>query len=753
MDITTIIRKVVFNNKENGYTIFSTEEGTFVGNAINPTALEKEKVSFSGEWIEDKKYGKQFKFESYELSTSNLVFYLTKIVKAVSSKIANELIDKYGEEGLTHILNTNPDALKSHKGIKEKKLGKIKSKWDSFKGIQELGMLLSPFGVGAGVLLDIYKTFHGDTEEPSLFETKQTASDKIRENPYILTAVSGIGFKKADKIALGLGMKSDSPKRIGACIDYVIKQYCEQQGNSCVELSVLYKLLKEELNDGSEALYKSVISSRINSEDLVLLSDTKITTKSYNDIEEKIYTYCEKKRKEKRAPFITDIEGFISQRESEIGIKLNEKQKEAVKLANTSNILVLTGYAGTGKSTSSKMILDIIGTKFNKEDIVCTALSGIASQRIRDLTGYPSYTLQSLLIQQEMGGFSYKVILLDEASMVNSMLFYRAIKLVPENGILIIVGDSGQLQPIGAGNPLNDIIALDIAPVVQLTEIYRQKPEQAINFIANDVRQGIMPQVDGGYSDFRFNDISIPNMFKLRNTLSEKDMKELRDRNYNKILDDIMARAEDEKKQIEEYRASKNIKKFVTHFQVISPMRIGVLGTDNLNILLQNVFNPHSKQKVRTNKQELRLGDKILHIKNKNLVCYPPDNFMTGSEQRIFNGMMGILHKIDEEEELLWVFYPNENVMVEYDFDDADNLLALGYSISIHKSQGMEYSKVVIPIAGAHFTMLNNKLLYTAITRAKDFCYMVGEKYMLKSGCEKTDSVIRDTVLANKMMW
>jgi exodeoxyribonuclease V alpha subunit len=344
----------------------------------------------------------------------------------------------------------------------------------------------------------------------------------------------------------------------------------------------------------------------------------------------------------------------------------------------------------------------------------------------------------------------YKVVLLDEASMVNSMLFFQLIKMVDDDAVFIIVGDDGQLPPIGAGNVLSDMINLELAPMVKLTKLYRQSEKQAIALMAHEIRRGQVPSFYDAYDDFHFQEVNIENYYQLKNSLSKSQLLELREEHAQRIMASIMHLAVEEIPRSRKLLKNKEILSYLNAFQVITPMKGGPLGSENLNNVLQKYFNPSSKEQVKAGKYEYRVMDKVVHIKNENMPANTPEGFKNsdeGFEKRIFNGMVGLVFKIDTDEEQVFVFYPNEDLVVQYDFDQLKSHLSLSYALTIHKVQGMEYDSVVIPITFSHFIMHNTKLLYTAITRAKHRCILVGEGGAFESGCKKFEATRRDTVL------
>jgi len=605
--------------------------------------------------------------------------------------------------------------------------------------MRRLGEFLSPFDVSSTLLTTI-ATAMKDVDEPCR---------KIKNNPYILTSINSIGFKRADELALKMGIEKEDENRISSAMDYVLLNYCEANGNSCISKDILFSGLNELLGfSDKDILYESALIERVSEQSIVMMKNNRVSPSRLYDAEKFLYDSFKSRAKIDTGGYVKNLDEFLKKSDLELG----EQQKEAVEIINKgASLLFLVGYAGTGKSTTSKTILNLLNTRYDSNDIITCALSGIASQRIAETTGYESATIQSLLIKYEkQDAFPFSVVLVDEASMINSTLFARLISKIKRDAILIIVGDDAQLPPIGAGNVLSDVLTLELAPIVKLTKIYRQSEDQAITLIANDIRKGEVPLYRAKYDDFEFIDVSIQNYYALKNQLSQQELQQLREDNSNQIITEIVHKVVDSIQKARYRLNNKLIKEYLNYFQVITPMKGGVLGTNNLNKVLQEYFNPNPKKCVKRGDLEFRLMDKVVHTKNENMTSWSSEDFKEGeesSQRRIFNGMSGLLFKIDEQEEQVFVFYPNEDIVVVYEYEELKSFLMLSYALTIHKVQGMEYDIVVIPMSFTHFIMHNTKLIYTAITRAKHKCIIIGEGGAFESGCKKFESTRRDTVL------
>ncbi|WP_421716963.1 AAA family ATPase [Arcobacter arenosus] len=746
-NLSGVIKKVLYQNAETKYVIAVLENNQKICGTYFDTDLEKlvgEEILLKGDWTTHKKYGVQFEFQTLELKEAEMFFFLTKIVKGVGKKFAHELLEKYSEDKLVEILNENPSELLKFKGIKEKKLDKIVSSWQKFKHLRELGKFLSKFGVTSNLINKIYSHF---SEVDNLIE-------KIEKNPYLLIQIKGIGFKRADEIAKSLGIDPKSDFRINACINYTLREFCDNNGNSSIDKSHLYKILDESLHFNNEdILYENVITKMLVEEQIFQTTPNRLSPSMLYNAERRILDFFERRKNDLNRKIISSFDEYLEKKQISLGFELSTEQKKAVELINNGNkTLFLIGYAGTGKSTSSRAVLELLEEIVSYDDIITIALSGIASQRISDTTGYNSSTIQSLFVKHEdKEFFPHKVILLDEASMVNSVMFYNLIKKISDDTIFIVVGDDGQLPAIGAGNILADAIKHQLAPICKLTKIYRQSQDQAIAVIANDIREGNIPEYEKDYQDFKFVNVSINNYYAVKNSSTQNEFSNVRANISENILNTILNISSHYIEGFYDFIKKKDISKALTLFQVITPMKAGPLGVENLNMQLQTLFN-HTKAKgYKTKLYEFRMTDKVIHIKNENMKSQTMKMYKSGSseflEKRVFNGQLGLIIKLDFEENNVIVLYPNDDMVVFYDFDELTNLLSLAYCLTIHKTQGMEYENALIPMSFSHYIMHNTKLLYTAITRAKKMCFIVGEEDAFKSACKRIETTKRESVI------
>lgn len=738
------IEKIIYENS--GFLIAALRSGEKISAHYFESDVEHlvgAAVTLKGFWEEHRQYGRTFKAESLIVNQHELFFFLNRVIKGFTKKLTAELIERYSSEGLIDILENDIERLMEIKGMSAKRLSKLSEGWKQFRSMRLLGEYLAPFGVTPSLLRLIAKAMK-EVKDPI---------EAIRANPYGLMRIHGIGFKKADEISLRMGVDRHDPRRIQAAMEHTLGDYCDQEGNSCIDEPFLYDRLDLLLELGEHETYRAALENRLNEGSIVRLPSGRLSPLRIYEAESFLLDQFRKRGKKRSAPVCDDVDTFLES----CGLTLGDQQKEAVDLINEGcGLMFLIGYAGTGKSTTAKALLDLLGRQCDPALIMTCALSGIASQRIRERSGYPGATIQSLLVRYETNDyFPFKAILIDEASMINSTLFARLMAKIDPEAVVIIVGDDAQLPPIGSGSPLSDAIALNLAPTVMLTHIYRQSPDQAISLIANDVRRGILPPYREHYDDFTFHPVELPNRHALKRSLSAGEFEEVLKTLSHNILAHI---AETTLENLPASRAlleAKRIREYLGAFQVISPMRANTLGVDNLNTVLQNYFNPSPKKKIPTRNGELRLMDKVVHTKNENILSYTPEEFKAQaepSERRIFNGMCGLIFRLDDDEELCYVYYPSEEVIVQYKYEGISDLLSLSYALSVHKVQGMEYDTVVIVMSFSHHIMLNTKLLYTALTRAKKHCILIGETGAFESACRRLETTRRQTVMQELLL-
>ncbi len=758
--MTTIhckVKRVSYSNVENGYVVLKGESDkrliTAVGNL--PAGLAGDKLQgvefeFDGQW-EMSRYGRQFAFVKARIITNETFYFLAKVVKGLGDKLARRLLEHYGEKELTRIFENEPEKLLEFKGIKEKKLKQIQSSWEQRKNLRNLSEFLLPHGITPNLLIRIFNALGDD------------AVQKIRFNPYSLTEIRGIGFKTADEIARKLGLSFTSPHRIEAAINHLLLEAGDQNGHTYLETETLSLQLSELLDDETEQVDSATVTEVINKmeQNGKIVLDRKqniIALKAFHFMESFLEKFFHDRSREQFKPLLksAELELFIDRQQQRLGFDLAPEQRQIITMIGTGKrrLYALSGYAGTGKSTIARLILNLLAENFcERKQITCCAFTGMAAARVRKLSGFQAYTIHSLLRYQGDNHFEfnrekplpYKVILLDEAGMVNTQIFYRLTLAVAPETIFIMIGDPAQLPPIGAGNVFADILDKPYLEHTSLTRIFRQSENSVLVYFANIIRKGeLPPDYENNYEDFIFMREDIPNYLQLKRELPEKELREIRGMCNDRIRELILELAA---------KAVTRLKFPTWDFQVLTPVRRGPLGTEILNHQLQNVFNPNSICQTERFGTIFKVDDKVVHLQNKDMECAryqvetSPGHIDSWHRQRIFNGFVGIIKEIDLDNELFYVVYPGP-LVVRYKFDQIRDIIDLAYCLTVHKAQGSQYKYVAIPLSNSHFMMLNNKWFYTAITRAEKKVYLIGQQYALKRGCTNVDTTIRNTFLS-----
>ncbi|MBD3810541.1 MAG: AAA family ATPase, partial [Sulfuricurvum sp.] len=451
------IEKIIYEN--DGFFIALLKSGDKVSASYFESSVDHlvgATVTLKGTWEEHNRYGRSFKAHTLLINQNELFFFLNRVVKGFTKKLTADLIERYSPEGLIEILENDIEKLLEIKGMSKRRLEKLASEWKQFRSMRELGEFLAPFGITPSLLRLIAGAMR-EVNDPI---------EVIKRNPYHLTRINGIGFKKGDEIARNMGLGENDPRRIQAAMEYTLSEYCEAEGNSCIEPDTLFDKLDQLLESEAKDYYIEALTERIAEGSIVRLQSGKLSPQRLYEAETFLQQQFTKRSKHTHPPIVEDLEHFLAERK----LSLGEEQFNALKeINNGAGILLLVGYAGTGKSTTAKALLDLLALRHHESLITTCALSGIASQRIQERSGYGGGTIQSLLIKHESSDFfPYKVVLIDEASMINSTLFARLMAKIDPEAIVIIVGDDAQLPPIGSGNPLSDAIALHLAPTVML---------------------------------------------------------------------------------------------------------------------------------------------------------------------------------------------------------------------------------------------------------------------------------------------
>ena len=714
--INGIVEKIIYKNPENYYTVLDIDqEGVLIpATGIIMSISEGEKISASGEWYEHPNYGRQFKIIDFSIEApkdiDSIRHYLESgMLTGIGEKKAHDLIEHFGLQ-ILDIIETQPERLSEVRGIGEKTARSIHKAYIDQREERDAIIELLKYGISTNTAYKLFQQYGGNVVQV------------ITNDPYrLIGEFSGIGFVKADAIAMNVGIESDSAVRIIAGIRYCI-MLSIQKGYSYIPENIL-------IRETSRIL--SVTAYKIEDEIASLYNSGKIILDEFSE-ERRCYLpflyECEEESAKKLLSISSeiadiqtvDIEEYINKYQTYTAIELDDIQKKAILSAITKKVSVITGGPGTGKTTIIKAIINILSLL--GKQFTLAAPTGRAAKKITETCGYEaktihrlleygynpytsernSYAEQSVLFNRDQDNpLEEDFIIIDEMSMIDLPLMYHLLSAVKESSSLIFVGDADQLPSVGPGNVLSDMIESTTIPTVKLETVFRQTDESPIVLNAHRINQGKLPIINKDEKDFVFVDAVT------QQKIASKLLRMITMNSYgslDKLKEDTL--------------------------QIISPFKNGDAGVINLNKQLQVILNPPSDEKheVIVPNYTLREGDKIMQTKNNYTIEWK--NIRTFQKgEGVFNGDMGTVSSIDPVNRQVTILFEKERAVL-YSFNELA-CLTLAYAITIHKSQGSEFNTVIIPIYSGNPAFLTRNLIYTAITRAKQSVILIGEKRVL----------------------
>ena len=690
------IYEIIYQNEDNGYTVCDIEVNNSLVTACGhmPFVAPGEQVVMTGKWVNHPDYGEQFSVTSLERAlpkkVSAILAYLSSgIISGVREATAKKIVNKFGEETL-EIIAVSPERLSEISGISKSRAIKISESFLIRQDAAQTVIFLQEYGVTPNLALKVHKIFG------------QKAIDLIKENPYILCeSVERIGFKTADRIAAAMNIPKNHSGRIAGGIVYMLT-YAALSGHTCLKYTELSEATASFL--GCDITEITAILSEMKHDCKLVLEEDFVYLPLYYTMEAASAAKLSELMSLAR-PYSNNIAQDIFFYSKSSNIELSPMQQEAVKTALGGGVLVITGGPGTGKTTIMKIIMDIFQSHEYK--IALCAPTGKAAKRLSESCGMEAKTLHRLLevevkdtqnqrfARNEYNPIDADVVIVDEMSMVDIILFGSLLKALKRGTCLIMAGDSDQLPSVGAGNVLHDMLESAVIPSVRLNEVFRQAEQSRIVTNAHRINMGEMPLENDSKTDFFF---------------------------MNRTPDGAL-------ETICELCSGRLGKAYgfdsINDIQVLSPSRKGIVGTINLNKVLQGKLNPPSSEKKEKKFGEriFRTGDKVIQTRNNyDMLWSLPDG--SGDGFGIYNGDIGTILDISSKEKSMRILF-DDNKIVEYDFSSVEDL-EMAYALTVHKSQGSEWSAVIIPVCSFPPMLMTRNLLYTAVTRGKKLVILVG---------------------------
>ena len=725
----------VFRNEENGWTVLTVRAGrsevTVVGTL--PELSPGEQAVFTGEWVEHKNYGRQFKCASCEVQMPTTLLGIERylgsgLIRGIGPATAVLIVRQFEEETL-EILSEHPERLTEIPGIGEKRMAMISESFREHQGARRAMIFLQSYGVPAALAVKIGK-YYGD-RTPEI----------IREDPYRLCDdLEGVGFRTADRIGIALGVAPDSESRIRCAMKYVLREASASAGHTYLpeeELCAMAAgLLQVNRDLCRTALTSLLLSSALIAEEGDGEGGRRVYLPAYYRAEQEVALRIRELMLAIRADKFAGAVKAVSRFEKERGIRFSENQRKAIIQALETGVFVITGGPGTGKTTIINCILELLS---DGNEVLLCAPTGRAAKRMTEATGAEAKTIHRLLeYGGEEGVFARNLenplqadcIIADEASMIDLMLMRSLLRAISPGTRLILVGDADQLPSVGAGNVLGDILESGAVPCARLTDIYRQSETSRIVMNAHLINRGEMPLLNEKDTDFFFE----------------------RKATYADTAQAVLALATRRLPAYLGYPAKDAAELSVRNIQVLAPARKGECGVNSLNILLQEALNPAApgKKQFTWGETLFRLGDKVIQTKNDYKIEWTrqtQDGYEEGAG--VFNGDVGFITAVDPENTSLTVLFDEEKEVV---YESADlEALEPAYCLSVHKSQGSEFPVVIMPVIGGPPMLLTRNLLYTAMTRARELVVLVGSEEIIRRMVANDHVARRYTTLEKRL--
>ncbi len=693
-----IVENIVFTNEDNGYTVCECACGgelvTLVG--IMPYLNEGESIKAQGVWQVHATFGRQLKVEYFEkkLPTDSEAIYKylsSGAVKGIGPVTAARIVEAFGADTFD-VMENNPKWLCDIKGISPRRAKEISESYAAQFGMRSVMMFCSRF-FGPSVSARIYRRYGA------------AAVTIIEKDPYrLISDIEGVGFEKADTVAQQLGFPADSTQRIEAGAEYVLSNAAYAGGHCCLPEKDLIAKTAQALNVQPMSV-ATAIARMCERGELVRANEEHIYLREYREAESYINAKLRLLRDTPRPERYEGVESAIKDLERKYGITYADEQAQAIVSGITNGVTVITGGPGTGKTTVIKALTELLLSL--KISFCLAAPTGRAAKRMSEASGADAKTIHRLLETEfdtahrpkfgrdEGNPLPASVVIIDEMSMVDLLLFSSLLKAVKRGSTLVLIGDVDQLPPVGAGQCLKDIIESEAFPVVRLKHIFRQAEQSLIVTNAHDINKGNMPVLNAKDNDFFFMERS----------------------NYTDIQQLLLSLCRDRLPKTYSLDSFSDI-------QILTPTRKGELGTKALNAVLQEGLNPKSfkKREKKIGNVLFREGDKVMQTKNNYDIEWDKDGI---KGQGIFNGDVGRIISIDTQSETMVINFDDR--VAEYDFALLDEL-EHAFAVTVHKSQGNEYPVVLMPVYDCPYPLMTRNLFYTAVTRAKKLLILVGKQ-------------------------